>query len=557
MAYRDVASSASATERSTSATEESPSATENKNVLLDNTVASSPSATEESASATENKNVLTDNTVASSPSATEESPSATERSASASENKNVLLDNTVASSPSATEESASASERSASASENKNVLLDNTVASSPSATERSTSATESPSATENKNVLPEELEVLPEELEGKEQIPKLRFKEFNENYKRYSFKDTFIFSTGKNIKQKEASPEFETPCVRYGELYHMYNEVIHQIINNTNLEKSELLFSKGDEILLPSAGEAPLDIGSASALTVKDVAIGRTINILRPLKKNIYSSIYVSYYINQKLRKKISTLAKGSSISNVYNSDLKKLEIKLPQLQEQQKIASFLSSVDKKIELLQKKKALIEQYKKGVMQKIFSQELRFKPDLSKVEGDDGESNYPDWEEKKLGEVLSIGSGKDYKHLSKGNIPVFGTGGIMTFVDDFLFDGDSVGIGRKGTIDKPVYLKGKFWTVDTLFYTHSFIKVLPKFIYFNFLRINWKKYNEASGVPSLSKATIENIYISIPSIEEQTKIANFLSAIDAKIELIDTQLENTIAFKKGLLQQMFV
>ncbi|MFL0078568.1 GIY-YIG nuclease family protein, partial [Tenacibaculum maritimum] len=167
---------------------------------------------------------------------------------------------------------------SASASENKNVLPDNTVASSPS-------------ATGNKNVLPEGLEVLPEGLEGKEQIPKLRFKEFNENYKRYSFKDTFIFSTGKNIKQKEASPEFETPCVRYGELYHMYNEVIHEIINNTNLEKSELLFSKGDEILLPSAGEDPLDIGSASALTVKDVAIGRTINILRPLKKNIYSSI--------------------------------------------------------------------------------------------------------------------------------------------------------------------------------------------------------------------------------------------------------------------------
>jgi len=86
-------------------------------------------------------------------------------------------------------------------------------------------------------------------------VPDLRFSEFegkgvNSFYKNYYFKDIFLFSTGKNIKQKEASPEFEIPCVRYGELYHMYNEVIYEIINRTNLDKSELRFSKGDEILL-------------------------------------------------------------------------------------------------------------------------------------------------------------------------------------------------------------------------------------------------------------------------------------------------------------------
>jgi type I restriction enzyme, S subunit len=155
--------------------------------------------------------------------------------------------------------------------------------------------------------------------------PALRFPPFTEGWVKKSFNDIFIFSTGKNIKQNEASPEFETPCVRYGELYHMYNEVINEVINKTNLDKSELLFSQGNEILLPSAGEDPLDIGSASALTIENVAIGRTINILRPLKANIYSQIYVAYYINHKLKKNIATLAKGVSISNVYNSDLKTL----------------------------------------------------------------------------------------------------------------------------------------------------------------------------------------------------------------------------------------
>ena len=142
----------------------------------------------------------------------------------------------------------------------------------------------------------------------------------------------------------------------------------------------------------------------------------------------------------------------------------------------------------------------------------------------------------DWDEIYISNILSIGSGKDYKHLNEGNIPVYGTGGIMTYVDNFIYEGESVGIGRKGTIDKPVFLTGKFWTVDTLFYTHKFSNSLPKFVYNIFQRINWQLYNEASGVPSLSKATIEKIKINIPSLPEQQKIADYLSTVDNKIVL---------------------
>src|SRR5690606_22718186 len=139
----------------------------------------------------------------------------------------------------------------------------------------------------------------------------------------------------------------------------------------------------------------------------------------------------------------------------------------------------------------------------------------------------------DWEEKRLGEILIIGSGKDYKHLKEGDIPVYGTGGYMLSVRDYLYAGESVGMGRKGTIDKPIYLTGKFWTVDTLFYTHSFKKVLPFFVFIVFQQMDWKKYNEASGVPSLSKSTLEKIKIYLPSLPEQQKIADFLSILDRK------------------------
>lgn len=226
-----------------------------------------------------------------------------------------------------------------------------------------------------------------------------------------------------------------------------------------------------------------------------------------------------------------------------------KWPINLPSLPEQKKIADFLGVVDAKIAALRARQAGLARYKRGLMQALFSQRLRFtKPDGTP---------FPDWEEKRLGEVLTIGSGRDYKHLAEGIVPVYGTGGYMTSVDQYLYDGESVCIGRKGTIDNPVFLTGKFWTVDTLFYTHSFNGVSPYFMFIIFQQINWKKHNEASGVPSLSKATIEKLKFQLPHPDEQTKIAEALSALDAKIQAVAAQVAQMEQFKKGLLQQMFV
>jgi type I restriction enzyme, S subunit len=168
--------------------------------------------------------------------------------------------------------------------------------------------------------------------------------------------------------------------------------------------------------------------------------------------------------------------------------------------------------------------------------------------------DDGE-----WEEKTLSQLLTIGNGKDYKHLSNGEIPVYGTGGYMLSVDDYLYDGESVCIGRKGTIDKPMLLTGKFWTVDTLFYTHSFKNCIPKYIYYNFGTINWYNYNEAGGVPSLSKATINKINIPVPpkdGIQEQQKIADCLSSVDNLITAQSKKVQTLKEHKKALMQQLF-
>lgn len=117
----------------------------------------------------------------------------------------------------------------------------------------------------------------------------------------------------------------------------------------------------------------------------------------------------------------------------------------------------------------------------------------------------------DWEVKNVGKLLKIGHGRDYKNLKSGNVPVYGTGGYMTSVNDYLYEGETVCIGRKGTIDKPFYHTGKIWTVDTLFYTYGFNGCIPKFIYYAFCLVDWLAMNEASGVPSLTLKTLKMFY----------------------------------------------
>jgi type I restriction enzyme S subunit len=162
----------------------------------------------------------------------------------------------------------------------------------------------------------------------------------------------------------------------------------------------------------------------------------------------------------------------------------------------------------------------------------------------------------EWKAKKIGDVLTIGSGRDYKHLGDGEVPVYGTGGLMTYVNDYLHEGKSIGIGRKGTINNPQFIQGKFWTVDTLFYTHSYHEAIPEFLYAIFQRINWLKHNEASGVPSLSKSTIEKICINIPSEPEQEEIADFLTIVDQRIELIGRRTALLRQYRRGVMQKIF-
>jgi len=151
-----------------------------------------------------------------------------------------------------------------------------------------------------------------------------------------------------------------------------------------------------------------------------------------------------------------------------------------------------------------------------------------------------------WEQRKLSDLVDVCSGRDYKHLSEGTIPVYGTGGYMLSVSEALsYDRDAIGIGRKGTIDKPYVLKAPFWTVDTLFYAVPKHPECLDFIHDIFQIIDWKKKDESTGVPSLSKEAINDTDVMVPKIDEQLITGDVFARIDNLITLHQRQRKNSM------------
>lgn len=162
-----------------------------------------------------------------------------------------------------------------------------------------------------------------------------------------------------------------------------------------------------------------------------------------------------------------------------------------------------------------------------------------------------------WEQRKLGELVDVCSGRDYKHLSEGTIPVYGTGGYMLSVNDALsYDRDAIGIGRKGTIDRPYILKAPFWTVDTLFYAIPREKADLNFAFDIFQNIDWKKKDESTGVPSLSKTAINDIDVLAPKHGEQQTIGQFFAAIDHLITLHQRKCANLCSPSQVVFSLLF-
>ena len=278
---------------------------------------------------------------------------------------------------------------------------------------------------------------------------------------------------------------------------------------------------------------------------------------MRPNQDKI-ETLFLSYSLKtSSSRKQFIVRGKTTTMTTIGQEDISTVVISYPTKPEQQKIAAFLTAVDNKIEQLSKKQALLSEYKKGLMQQIFSQAIRFK-------ADDG-IEFPDWEEKKLGGVGRIRKGSQLNKselTDTGDYPAI-NGGINPsgYTDKWNTGKNTITISEGGNSCGYInFITSKFWSGGHC-YSIEELKgdVLNRFL-FQYLKFNEHlimRLRVGSGLPNIQKGEINNFKVNLPSLEEQTKIANLLSSIDSKIEQVGKQLRESKQFKKALLQQMFV
>ena len=401
-------------------------------------------------------------------------------------------------------------------------------------------------------------------------VPKLRFSEFKDEWNEKLLSDFTTFSKGKGLSKSDIVKNGKNPCIRYGELYTTYGSTISEAISYTNLDKNNCVLSKKNQIIIPSSGETQIDIATASCVLSDDIILGGDLNILTTNE----NGIFLAYYLSSAKKNDIAQLAQGNSVVHLYAKELATLKINYPSKEEQTKIAEFLSTVDNKISQLSRQLELLNQYKKGVMQKIFSQEIRFK-------NDNGE-DFGEWEEVPLNQIASKVTVKnrgnkvtevltnsatqgiikqsdffDREIVSESNI----NGYYVVEVDDFVYNPRISVHAPVGPIKRNKITQGIMSPLYTVFrFKEGNLDFLSYFFETNF----WHDYVKSvanSGARhdrmNITNSDFLEMPILLPSIQEQEKIAEFLTAIDKRIDHTTAQLIHTKQWKKGLLQQMFV
>lgn len=379
--------------------------------------------------------------------------------------------------------------------------------------------------------------------------PSLRFKGFDNDWEQRKLGELATFNKGAGYSKSDLKAS-GTQIILYGRLYTKYETVIKQVDTFVDSRPGSI-YSEGGEVIVPASGETAEDIAIASVVEKPGILLGGDLNIIHPIR-NLDSTFLAISISNGEPHKEMAKRAQGKSVVHLHNDDLSQIKFRYPSIEEQSKISKFFSNLDNLITLHQRKLEKLQNLKKAMLEKMFPKngakvpEIRFK----------GFTN--DWEQRKLSKVVSVCSGMDYKHLSTGNIPVYGTGGYMLSVNKALsYDRDAIGIGRKGTIDKPYILRAPFWTVDTLFYAIPQNEECIDFVYDLFQNVDWKKKDESTGVPSLSKVAINNTNVIIPSEAEQRKIGSFTSQLDILLTLHQRKLRKLQNLKKAMLEKMFI
>jgi len=418
-------------------------------------------------------------------------------------------------------------------------------------------------------------------------VPKLSFMGVDSTWQNMRYGDIYAFYTTNSFSRDNLN--YQSGAVknihygdihkRFATLFDIQKEVVPFVNSEIEIKKiKEESYCQEKDLVIADASEDYADIGKTIELVNlnnEKVIAGLHTFLARPNKHEMAKG-FAGYLVQSwNFRKQVMIIAQGTKVLSLSTNRLANLKLTIPTLPEQKKIAFFLSAVDEKIQQLTRKKQLLEQYKKGVMQQLFTGKLRFK--------DENGKEFPEWEEKRFKDyVIDYRLGGNYKNTEEVTMyPLIKMGNL---------DRGKIKIDKLEyiPINQPIDSKDEIKYGDLFFNTRNTLDLvgkvaiwrneLPKAYYnSNLMYLMFEnnffmnyRLNSFEGVKALKRfatgtTSVAAIYtkdlikleLLIPCFEEQKKIANYLTNIDTKIESVTKQITQTQTFKKGLLQQMFV
>ncbi len=418
--------------------------------------------------------------------------------------------------------------------------------------------------------------------------PKLRFKEFSEDWKHSKVENHYYNLPTNSFSRSCLNYEFgSVKNIHYGDIHVKFkshfdvkNETVPFINEDVNYKRyGNESFCLEKDLVFADASEDLNDIGKCIEIVNtnnENILCGLHTIHLRNINNNLFKGFSGFLFRTENIIKQIQKESQGAKVLGISSKKILNININLPTLLEQEKIATFFATVDKKLNLLKEKKEKLELYKKGVMQQIFSQKLRFK--------DEKENEFAEWEEKKLGEVAHRITFKN-KEDNQNVLTISAQQGLISQLEYFNKSVSAKNLTNYYLIEKDDFAYNKSYSkgypmgaikrlkrydkgvVSTLYICFRFDKDQINLTFMEQLFEEGKHIKELEnitqegarnhGLLNIALSDFFNINLNIPSLPEQEKIAQFLSTLDAKINLVETQIQKTELWKKGLLQQMFV
>ena len=405
-------------------------------------------------------------------------------------------------------------------------------------------------------------------MSNKKLIPELRFPQFQNQgeWELTSIGEIGAFYYGKSAPKWSLSEDAPTLCVRYGELYTKFDTIITEVKSRTNIEPSDLKFSKGGEILVPRVGERATDFAkNCCYLPFPNIAIGEMISVFETKEFPLF---YTHYF--RTLWREFAEVVEGQNVKNLYYINLEPIKIGKPSYEEQQKVASCLSYLDEVITSHSQKLDLLKDHKKGLMQNLFPQEGETIPKYRFKEFE----NDGDWVEKILSEVANYENGKAHEQdiSENGEFVVVNSKFISTDGAVAKYSNKAFCLAEKGDIlmvlsDVPngraiakcfyVYEENKY-TVNQRICKITSFDCDSLFIFYLMNRNPYfLSFDDGVKQTNLRNDDVQSFPFLIPfNINEPQKIASCISSLDALIIGQAERIEHLNLYKKGLMQGLF-